>query len=396
MFTISRTDSSVLGRWWWTIDRVMVGLVLGLSFFGCLLVAAASPAVAERIGLSSFHFVNLHLMYLVVALAAMIILSMFSETNLRRLAIMGLIGALILMLATLFVGFETKGASRWIYIGPVSLQPSEFMKPCLAVVAAWLLSRQIEGLATRNYAILAGFVIITLTLLLKQPDFGMTVVTVCMIGAEIFMAGLPFWFMGVMGVAALGVGIGAYMFLPHVTSRINRFLNPASGDTYQIEKSIESFANGGLFGVGPGEGTVKMMLPDAHADFIFAVSGEEMGLIWTIILMILFSAIIYRAVTKALNGDNLFSVLAITGLMTIFTVQTFIHMASSLHMIPTKGMTLPFVSYGGSSLVAMGVLMGFVLGFTRKKPSYKGVKSIRPVSEGTLGAGSIPMAGKVR
>ncbi len=396
MLSISRTDTSIVGRWWWTVDRLLLSAFLALAFFGILLVATASPAVAERIGLSSFHFVNKHLSFLFLSLSVMIVTSMLPEKIIRRLCLVGFLGSCLAMILVIFIGSEIKGAQRWLDFGFFSIQPSEFMKPCFAVVAAWLLARKLQGFGDRNFHILAVFFVLVITLLLRQPDIGMTVLTTGMIGAEVFMAGFPlFW---TLVLAAIGIGgiALAYFVFPHVTSRIDRFLNPASGDTFQIEKSLESFSHGGFFGVGPGEGTIKMLLPDAHADFIFAVSGEEMGLIWTTLLIGLYVFIIWRSITRVLQNKELFNVLAVSGLVSVFAFQAIIHMCSSLHMIPTKGMTLPLASYGGSSMIAMGVLTGLILALTKKQPSFSGIKEMRPLGDANTGSRQIRMSGSVK
>lgn len=390
---IARTDTSIIGRWWWTVDRLLLATILGLSIFGGFLVAAASPAVAERIGLPPMHFINRHFIYLIGALGLMIVVSMLSDKNIRRVAILGLLATIFMMGLTLVTGYEIKGATRWLPILGFQIQPSEFMKPCFAIFSAWLLARQSQGLAKKNYLILAVTFSLIIALLIAQPDFGMSMLTAIIIAAQIFVAGFPLYLIAI-GVAGLALfGFWAYLNLPHVTSRIDRWLDPASGDTYQVEKSMQSFAEGGLFGVGPGEGTVKMLLPDAHADFIFAVSGEEMGFLLTLILMLLFVFIISRSIYKSLKRSDLFVLLAVTGIMTQFAVQAMIHMGSSLHMIPTKGMTLPLVSYGGSSLLAIGLSLGFVLGLTRKKPSLSGLThtKIFPDYKGT----KMPYQGKI-
>ncbi len=391
---IARTDSSLIGKWWWTVDRLLLSAILTLALSGAFLVATASPAVAELLNLSSFHFINKHLVFLVVALTIMIGISLFSDKNIRRIALIGLLCSLVAVTLTLFIGSSAKGATRWISLFGFSLQPSEFLKPCFAVFSAWLLAQKIENNAKNNYLILGGVYCVIVVLFLSQPDFGMTILTSLMLGAQIFLAGLPLSFM-VIGGGGLGcLALWAYFNLPHVTSRIDRFLDPASGDTFQIRKSLDSFANGGFFGVGPAEGVTKMHLPDAHADFIFAVSGEEMGLLLTLMLIGLFVFIMSRTIMKTIKSGDLFTVLSIGGLITLFVIQTMIHMMSSLHMIPTKGMTLPFVSYGGSSLISMGITFGFILGLTRKKPNFSGIKAIRPLYEKSLSK-SMPISGKV-
>lgn len=395
MIQIDRTDPSVIGRWWWTIDKWQLGLLIILSIFGGFLVAAASPAVAERIGLSSFYFVNRHLVYMAVTFSAMLLISLFGTRTIRRMAILGFIAAWILMVLTLFIGVEIKGAQRWIHLGFFSLQPSEFLKPLFIVVSAWLIARQQTGMGKNNYYLCGLLYFLCLTVLIAQPDFGMTMLITLALGAQIFLAGLPLAYIVFLLAGLVVAIIGGYMFLPHVTSRINRFIDPSSGDTYQIERSMQSFANGGFFGVGPGEGTVKLYLPDAHADFIYSVSGEELGLLWTLALTFLFLAIVLRGFLRAYKQEDLFTLLAVGGLLSLFGMQAMIHMASSLHMIPTKGMTLPFISYGGSSLVAMGMGMGIVLALTRKIPNFKGVKDYRPVLWNKTGL-NIPITGKVR
>lgn len=396
---IARTDKSVIGRWWWTVDRFLIATIFALCFFGSLLVAAASPAVAERIGLSSFHFVNRHLIVLIFSMIAMVVISMMSDTNIRRIAVLGLLGTLVLMALTLFIGMEVKGATRWIRFFGFQLQPSEFMKPCFAIFSAWLLSRQLQGLATKNYFVLGFSYAMIVALLLAQPDFGMTFLTTIILGAQIFVAGFPYLLIFIFGGLALAIGVWAYYNLPHVTSRVDRFLDPASGDTYQIQKSMDSFAEGGLFGVGPGEGTVKMLLPDAHADFVFAVSGEEMGFLLTFCLVLIIAFISWRSISRAFKCNDLFILLAVTGLITQFVTQAMIHMGSSLHMIPTKGMTLPFVSYGGSSLLSISIGFGFILGLTRKKPTFSGLKNIgsdnlKPYNKG-MSEKQMPFKGKI-
>ena len=392
---IARTDRSLIGKWWWTVDRILLSALLILSLSGCFLVAAASPAVAELLNLSSFHFINKHLLFLVLSLGLMFGISLLCEKNIRRVALIGLIGSLVAVALTLIMGSAAKGATRWLYILGFSIQPSEFVKPCFALFSAWLLTQSYEkNNARHNYKILAGTYFLIVALFMSQPDFGMTVLTSLMLGAQIFLAGLPISFMLIGGGGLLCLGVWAYLNLPHVTSRIDRFFDPASGDTFQIRKSLDSFAHGGFFGVGPGEGVNKMHLPDAHADFIFAVSGEEMGLLLTLLLIGLFVFIMARAIMKTVQLNNLFILLSVGGLITLFAGQTMIHMMSSLHMIPTKGMTLPFVSYGGSSLLSMGITFGFILGLTRKKPNFSGIKSIRPLYEGSFGK-SMPVSGKV-
>lgn len=365
---ISRTDQSVFGQWWWTIDRGVLGAVMMLVLCGILLVSSASPAVAERIGLAPFHFLTRHVIFLIPAIATMITISFMPLTTVRRLALLIFIGALFLVLGTIFFGDETKGATRWLHIFGFSLQPSEFIKPSFAVISAWLIARQRDN---REFPGLtaSGFILcVTLLLLMMQPDFGMSFVIALIWGAQVFLSGLPFAVFVVLGLLGIVAVAGVYYTFPHVASRIDRFLDPASGDSYQVEKSLDSFANGGLLGTGPAQGQIKLSLPDSHADFIFAVAGEEYGLIFTLFIVSIYAFIILRSMTRVISGGDLFVLLAVGGLLSQFAIQTFIHMGSSIQLLPAKGMTLPFISYGGSSLLSLGVAMGMLLAFTKKRP----------------------------
>jgi cell division protein FtsW len=268
---------------------------------------------------------------------------------------------------TLFTGVEIKGATRWISVGPLSLQPSEFLKPCFAIFAAWMFSLQktAPGIPGNAIAIVAFAAVIAL--LLKQPDLGMTAVVTATWAAQFFIAGLPFFWVFLMVGAGVAGLVTAYFLLPHVTERVDQFFNPESGDTYQIDRALEAFQNGGLYGKGPGEGSVKLVLPDAHADFVFAVAGEEFGLIVCLVVVGLFAFIVLRALSRLLGEHNHFVMLAATGLVTSFGLQAIVNMASTLHLMPTKGMTLPFISYGGSSIVAIGLGVGMLLALTRRR-----------------------------
>jgi cell division protein FtsW len=365
--TFARTDQSPVAQWWWTVDRWTLVALAVLIAFGSLLVMAASPAVAERIGTDSLHFVRRYFAVLPLAVIVMFAVSLQSPRNIRRIALVGFVISTILLAYTFIGGVEIKGARRWINLPGLSLQPSEFVKPTFAVVTAWLFAQHRlnpafpwHWIAIASYALVAG-------LLVKQPDLGMAVVVSAVWFAQFFLAGLRLIWVAVgMGAGAGGL-VGAYFMLPHVASRIDRFLNPASGDSYQVDRSMEAFMNGGLWGRGPGEGTVKEFLPDAHADFVFAVAGEELGLIVCLVIVALFAFIVLRGFSRLLQEGNLFIVIAATGLFVQFGLQAVINMASSLHLMPTKGMTLPFISYGGSSLLSLGLAMGMALALTRRR-----------------------------
>jgi cell division protein FtsW len=293
--------------------------------------------------------------------------SLQSPRGIRRIAAVGFVISLALLAYTFVGGVEIKGARRWIELPGLSLQPSEFVKPTFAVIAAWLFAQDRLNPGFPGQWIAIGLYLLVVGLLLKQPDLGMAAVISAVWFTQFFLAGLRlYWVAAGLMAGAAGL-VGAYLTLPHVASRIDRFLDPASGDSYQVERSMEAFGNGGLWGRGPGEGTVKEYLPDAHADFVFAVAGEEMGLLVCLVVVAVFAFIVLRGFARLLQEGNLFVVLAATGLLVQFGLQAVINMASALHLIPTKGMTLPFISYGGSSMLALGLGMGMALALTRRR-----------------------------
>jgi cell division protein FtsW len=372
MIGFARTDTSVMASWWWSLDRWSLAAIGALMAFGVLLTLAASPAVAERIGYDSYYFVKRHMVYLLPAAGAVIACSLIEPRGVRRLALGLFVLSLALMVLTLLIGPEIKGAHRWLTLGGISLQPSELMKPAFAVVIAWMLSTAKSEEGFPGLIIAFGIYGLVILLLVLQPDMGMSALVTVMFFAQFFIAGMPLYVLGIGGGLAVGGGLLAYKYLPHVTSRVDRFLDPATGDSYQVSTGLEAFKNGGLFGRGPGEGTVKEVLPDAHSDFIFAVAGEELGLLACLIIVLLFAFIVLRGIARSLESQNLFVLLSVTGLVTQFGLQAVIHMASTLSLMPTKGMTLPFISYGGSSLIGIAITMGMVLALTRKRIGLRG------------------------
>ena len=364
---LSRSDDSVLGRWWLTVDRwtlLAVGTLLG---FGYVMMLAASPAVAERIHQSRDVFILKQVVFLALAGLTVVAVSLLSPRGVWRLALFGCLAALALTAATLVVGVEIKGARRWISVPGMTVQPSEFLKPCFAVVTAWLLS---EGQRVRRFPgmLLAGGVFALIAVLLKsQPDMGMLAVVAAVFFVQLFIGGLNLVMVGIGAGGLVGAAISAYAFFPHVRSRVTRFMDPSSGDSYQVNTALEAFGNGGLLGRGPGVGRIKDVLPDAHADFVFAVVGEEFGMVICLVLLALFGFIVLRGLLRLLAEQDLFIVLASCGLVTSFGLQAFVNMGSALHLIPTKGMTLPFVSYGGSSVLAVALGIGMLLALTRRR-----------------------------
>lgn len=375
MSTFTRTDTSIISRWWWTIDRVTLVSVIIIAALGAILVLAASPAVAERIGLDSFYFVRRHFVFLPMALVVMVATSLLTPQGVRRLALLVFAGGLLAMIAVLFIGFETKGATRWVYIAGFSLQPSEFIKPSFAVVSAWMFSAQKLDEDVPGYAIAIFLFVFVLGLLLLQPDFGMSIVVSCVWAVQFFIAGLPLVLVGAIALLFILGGFGAYLGFDHVRVRIDRFLDPAGGVGYQVEKSLDAFQNGGLFGRGPGEGRVKEVLPDAHTDFILAVAGEEFGLVLCLLIVVLFTVILLRGFARVFKDSDFFVMVAVAGLLTQFALQAIVNIASTTNLIPPKGMTLPFISYGGSSTLALALGMGMVLALTRVRPGQTSTRS---------------------
>ena len=365
---VSRADRSAFAEWWWTVDKYLLGALVVLMLSGIVLSFAGSPAVAERLGYNSFHFVDRQIAFFFPALAVMIAASFLTPTQVRRTALVMLAVMIVLMMVTLIVGTEVKGARRWIDIAGLSLQPSEFMKPAFVVVVAWLFTenKRRQDIPGNVFAIiLLGIVV---ALLIAEPDFGQTMLSTIAWGSLFFMAGLSWFWIAALGMLTVGGVVVAYETIPHVAVRIDRFIAPHSGDTFQVDKALDSIMHGGWFGTGPGEGIVKRVLPDAHTDFIFAVAVEEFGIIVCIGLVLVFALVVFRGIRGSARQEDPFVRLAGSGLVVLFGVQSVINLAVNLNMIPAKGMTLPFISYGGSSMVAVAFGMGLLLALTRRGP----------------------------
>lgn len=366
MVTFSRLSKSRIANWWWTVDKVTLGLLLLIVFIGAFLVFSASPPVARTNNFSDYHFIKKQIVFIFGALVVLLSTSMMHLRNIRRLAIILYVLFLVLMIVTLFAGYETKGASRWIRICGLTLQPSEFIKPTFVVVSAWLLEGAKKFDDFPGALLSTGLYILTIAMLLMQPDIGMTIVVTCVWGFQLFLAGLPLILVSVLGVFGLLAGVGAYFTFDHFHERVHQFLFSGGELSYQVQKSIEAFESGNLLGKGPGEGIVKLHLPDAHTDFIFAVAGEEFGVWLCLVIIAAFAAIVVRTLYLSLKDNNLFIIYAASGLAASFGLQSIINMSSTLHLIPTKGMTLPFMSYGGSSILASALGMGMLLALTRR------------------------------
>ena len=370
MPTLSRADNSTLGRWWWTVDRWTLGAIGVLIGFGYIMMLAASPSVAERIHISRDMFILKQVGFLAVAGVIVVAVSLASPRDIRRIALIGCAAALALTMMTLVVGVEIKGARRWVALPGMQIQPSEFLKPCFAVAAAWLIAegKRLPRFPGTTIAI-AIFAVIAFCLK-SQPDIGMLTVVTLVFFAQLFLSGLNLFLAGLGVMGMMGAGFAAFLMFSHVHKRVEEYLHPdqaPAAASYQPDKALEAFGNGGLWGRGPGEGHVKDVLPDAHADFVFAVAGEEFGMVICLVIIAVFAFIVLRCLMQMLKEPDPFIVLACAGLATGFGLQAFVNMASSLQLIPTKGMTLPFISYGGSSAMAIALGMGMLLALTRRR-----------------------------
>jgi cell division protein FtsW len=378
---MSRAERTLVGDWWWTVDRFLLAALGALMVAGIVLLMAGGPPVAERLGLSTFHFVNRQVLYLAPALMILLTVSFLPLRHVRRLALFTYLVGIALCLMALKFGPEIKGAHRWIGFGSFGIQPSEFVKPAFVVIAAWAFS---EGARRKDMpgAFLALLLLpATIVPLILQPDFGQTMLITIVWTGLFFVAGLHwFWVAGLGGVGAVGIA-AAYKFVPHVRARIERFLDKSSGDTFQVDTAMESFAKGGWLGKGPGEGSIKRILPDAHTDFIFAVTGEEFGILVCLGLLLLFAFIVLRGFVLARRNEDPFCRLAITGLVLMFGLQAAINMAVNVHLMPAKGMTLPFISYGGSSLLSLALGMGFLIALTRRRPRSEMLDRLAPAPQ---------------
>ena len=368
MSIITRNDRGLMADWWWTVDRWLLASILLLVAYGILLCLAASPPVANRLGLDDFHFFKRQIVYLVPALGVLIASSLLTPHQARRVALVVLGVGLALLVMTLGIGAEIKGSRRWLSLGPISIQPSEFVKPAFIVIAAWLFAEGLRRPDMPGTLLSLCLYLCFVALLVMQPDYGQTVLVTAVWGIMLFLTGISWrWIGGLFAAGVTGMFV-AYKSVPHVAERIDRFLDRESGDTYQVDVALQSFANGGFLGAGPGEGVAKRILPDAHSDFVFAVAGEELGMIACLLLLLLFAFAVVRAMRHTLSRKDRFVRLATIGLASLIGLQAMINMAVNVALLPAKGMTLPFVSYGGSSLLSVAFAMGLMLALTRRRP----------------------------
>ncbi|MDD2705845.1 MAG: FtsW/RodA/SpoVE family cell cycle protein [Acidocella sp.] len=365
MAPLSRADTSTLGRWWWSVDRGTLLALAVLLGIGYVLALAAMPGF-------SLHITDPHTLAMVrqiffLAMGGVVMLGM-SMLSLRQVKLAALGMGIVFFLLTGFTlvhGTEVDGANRWLALPGFTVQPSEFLRPAFIIVSAWLIaeSRRTPGFPGKRAAL--GVYLLTALLLKMQPDIGMTFLFTMVVLSQFYLDGMEMKWLGIAAGLVVLALVYAFFFIAHVHTRVMMFVDPPKGS--QAQTALMAFGNGGMYGLGPGEGQVKHFLPDARADFVFAVAGEEFGLFFCAFIILVFAAIVLRALVRLLAEPNLFVVLAGGGLVVGFGLQAFVNMASSLSLIPTKGMTLPLISYGGSSVLAISIQMGFLLALTRKR-----------------------------
>jgi cell division protein FtsW len=364
---LTRTDRSVTAEWWFSVDRAMLGALLMLISIGVLVILAASPPAAHRFGVEPFYFLKRHLMYLGPALVLMIGASMLPPHMIRRAGLLLFLGGLVLMVLALLQGIEKNGAVRWlIFAGGLSVQPSEFAKPGFVILSAWLLAEAVKRPDMPALPMALCLLLSFVGLLVLQPDIGQAGLAVLTWSALFFLAGYSLIWIGLAGLLSIAAFVSAYFTIPHVRERIDGFLFE-SGDTHQTDTAVAAFREGGWFGRGPGEGVITPKLADAYTDYIFAVIAEEFGLIFCLVLVCLYAFIVWRGFRAAARSRDPFIRFALSGLIMLFGFQTLINMAVNVDIAPAKGMTLPFLSYGGSSLTSMALTIGLALGLARRR-----------------------------
>ena len=361
---LDRTDRSVVSLWWWTVDHKLLGLLLVLIVGGIMLLMSAGSPVAISMELNQNYFLKKQILFLSASIPLMILISILRVSQIRRICMALLLLCFFSMIYINIYGTETNGATRWLKIYGFSIQPSEFIKPCFVVVNAWFLSLWINERSSKGWVISTCLLISILTILLSQPDVGMSFILTATWIFQIYIAGISMFLVLAIASFASFLGISSYFLLDHVQYRVDNFLD---GGGFQVGKSIDAFLNGGMFGQGFGESSVSEHLPDSHTDFIFAVAGEELGIFGCGLIILAYLLIFLRGMVLSSASNKIYLVLTCSALIFQFCLQAIVHMASTLNLIPTKGMTLPFISYGGSSLIASSITMGIVLAMTRRQ-----------------------------
>lgn len=365
-------NSHPLMLWWKSLDKIALFSFVIIALTGLVVLSSASAGMAPRLDVTTMYFVKKQAIFFIPALLLIFFFSYMKPKYLKPIALTLFLIAIVGIIGTLFMSTDVKGAKRWLFIGPFSIQPTELLKPSLAIIIAGLLANKEMTRKMQGFYISMGIMALLAGLLFLQPDFGMFMILALMWSIQIWTAGVSLkWIFG-LGFSFIGVIFGAYFALPHVASRIDRFLGwGESIDTYQVDKAQDALLNGGFLGVGLGDGQVKYSLPDAHTDFIFAVIGEELGAIVCLSILCIYSLIIYSSFAKLYVKQDRFALIAGTGLISIFAMQVLINMSVALNLLPTTGMTLPFISYGGSSIMSLSVLLGSILCLTKKDKKYE-------------------------
>jgi cell division protein FtsW len=379
----ARERKTPIAEWWWTIDKGLLAALILLLMAGVMLSFAASPPVAERIGLSPWYFIIRQAIFAALAVPVMLGASMLPHRAARWVALGMLVVFVVLLWLTLKIGVEVKGAKRWISFAGNTVQPSEFVKPAFAIIGAWLFAESMKRRDVPGGWMATGIMLVIAAGLLLQPDIGQTALILATWGALLFLSGISWFLIIGLGLGAVGLMFAAYTIFPHFATRIDSFLNPEAGGhgTYQVDKALSSLLEGGWFGRGPGESLAKKVIPDAHADYVFSAAAGEFGILFCLCLVALIGFIVVKALIGAQQQSSLFARLAASTIAIQFGLQSGINLAVNLNLIPPKGMTLPFVSYGGTSMLAVAFGMGLMLAFTRKRPEERlvtGLPAYRP------------------
>ena len=371
MILIARNDKNYVSRYWWSIDHWNLLQILILAFIGSIMILAAGASVAEKHDLEELYFFKHHIYYLLLSVFCMVFTTLLSDKGIIRFSLLGFMTCLVLLFLVMLFGPDKNGATRWLIIGNISMQPSEFIKPFFVIITAYLLSHKFKKLKyipsfINGLHLSTLLLIIIILFLLKQPDMGMSIIIILIWAGQLFLSGLLLrWFLLLFSLLASGLFVG-YNVFSHVRSRIDCFLNTSCERMLQIKNSFKAYESGGLLGNGPGDGVIKNRIPDAHTDFIFPVIAEEFGAIFCIIIIMLSCSIVIRGLIRVYDKNNLFALLSVGGLLILFGIQVLLNVSVTLGLVPTTGITFPFISYGGSSLLSISISMGIVLALTKK------------------------------
>lgn len=378
MKRLSRLDNSPFAQLWWSIDRPSLAILSLIIVIGAIVLMAAGPTAAARFSnVSEFHFPMRQMMFMVPTVLLMVSIAFLTPLQARRLGVFIFAGALAVMVLVLLFASEVNGAHRWLYFGSFSLQPSEFAKPGFVIAAAWMLAEGARDPKFPGGAVAIGLYAVFAGLLLMQPDFGQWALVTAVWAVMFFVAGWSWLWIALLGVVGIGALTAGYYLSAHVAARVDGFFKPGANETFQVDRAGETIANGGWFGRGDAS-ALKGALPDAHTDFIFAVAGEEFGFILTVLIVLLFAAFTVRVMSVAAGLKSIFAQCAATGLAALIGFQALINIGVSLRALPAKGMTLPFISYGGSSLLATGLTVGLIFALTRTHQGVFRRKDIMP------------------